>query len=417
VTTICEKETEMSNCWWKTAGACIAGFAVAALGLAGAATAQDKIRIGVVLPLSGQFALGGQNVKRGYDLAAEDINKVGGLKGLGGAQIELVYADNQGKQEVAIGETERLIQQENVSAIMGSWHSATTIAGTQAAERLKTPWVIEVASADVILERGFKYVTRVNVKASWYGEAPVDFLDYAKSKLDQKIQRVAIMYVDDDWGRASVGKGTKEALKKHGYEIVADIAYPSASQDVTTYINEIKAAKPDAFVITSFPNDALLVGRTVEQLGLKVPIVVGVSAGYVLPTFRSNLGPASERWFVVGGWNPDIPGAKALADKYKQKYGTDMNEASALSYQTVLVLKEAIEAAKSSDREKINLALHQLKVEPGPLMIMPYSSISFDETGQNPNARELMMQIHDGQLVTVWPDQFASAKPLLPFRP
>src|SRR5438552_3945625 len=150
--------------------------------LASEAIAQaSKIRIGVVLPLSGQFAVGGQNVKRGYDLAADELNAAGGIKALGGARIELEYADNQGKQDVAIGETERLIQQEKVAAIMGSWHSPTTIAGTQAAERHQTPWIVEVASADVVLERGFKYVTRVNVKASWYGEAPVDFLDYAKS--------------------------------------------------------------------------------------------------------------------------------------------------------------------------------------------------------------------------------------------
>jgi len=120
----------------KIAGACIVIGALASLGLTASATAQEKVRIGVVLPLSGQFALGGQNVKRGYDLAAEDINKDGGVKSLGGALIELVYADNQGKQEVAIGETERLIQDEKVAAIMGSWHSATTIAGTQAADAL-----------------------------------------------------------------------------------------------------------------------------------------------------------------------------------------------------------------------------------------------------------------------------------------
>jgi branched-chain amino acid transport system substrate-binding protein len=406
----------MATKWLTITGTCIAIGALASLGLTASATAQEKVRIGVVLPLSGQFALGGQNVKRGYDLAAEDINKDGGVKSLGGAPIELVYADNQGKQEVAIGETERLIQDEKVAAIMGSWHSATTIAGTQAAERLKTPWLIEVSSANIILERGFKYVARVNVKASWYGEAPVDFLDYAKSSLRQDVKRVAIMYVDDDWGRASVGKGTKEALQKRGYEIVADLAYPSASQDVTSYINQIKAAKPDAVIVTSFPNDALLVGRTMEQLGVKVPIAVGVSSGYVLPTFRSTLGPAADRWFVVGGWNPDIPGAKALADEYKQKYNTDMNEASALAYQTTWVLKEAIEQAKSTDHEKINEALHQLKIAPGPLLIMPYSKIEFDETGQNPNARELIMQVQNGQLVTVWPEKYASTKPMLPFR-
>jgi branched-chain amino acid transport system substrate-binding protein len=183
-----------------------------------------------------------------------------------------------------------------------------------------------------------------------------------------------------------------------------------------SYINQIKAAKPDAVIVTSFPNDALLVGRTMEQLGVKVPIAVGVSSGYVLPTFRSTLGPAADRWFVVGGWNPDIPGAKALADEYKQKYNTDMNEASALAYQTTWVLKEAIEQAKSTDHEKINEALHQLKIAPGPLLIMPYSKIEFDETGQNPNARELIMQVQNGQLVTVWPEKYASTKPMLPFR-
>jgi branched-chain amino acid transport system substrate-binding protein len=380
------------------------------------AAQASKVRIGVVLPLSGQFALGGQNVKRGYDLAAEELNQAGGIKALGGAQIELVYADNQGKQDVAIGETERLIQQENVSAIMGSWHSPSTIAGTQAAERHKTPWIVEVASADIVVERGFKYVTRVNVKGSWYGEAPIDFLDYAKSALKQKIERVAIMYTDDDWGRSSVGKGSKEALKKRGYDIVEEIAYPSASQDVTTYINKIKASRPDAFVITSFPNDALLVGRTVEQLSLKVPIAVGVSSGYALPTFRTNLGPAAEKWFIVGGWNPDIPGAKPLADKFKAKFNVDMNEHSALAYQTLVVLREAIEQAKSTDRDKINDALHAIKIEPGPLMVMPYEKIEFDKTGQNPHARELVLQVRGGQPVTVWPEKYASNKPMLPFR-
>jgi branched-chain amino acid transport system substrate-binding protein len=397
---------------------------VAALAAVFAATATTseapaqtgKVRIGVVLPLSGQFALGGQNAKRGYDLGVEDINKAGGIKALGGAQIELVYADNQGKQDVAIGETERLIQQENVAAIMGSWHSPTTVAGTQAAERHRTPWIIEVASADVILERGFKYVSRVNVKASWYGEAPVDYLDYAKSKLGQKVETVAIMYTDDDWGRSSVGKGTKDALLKRGYKIIEEIAYPSATQDVTTYINKIKASRPDALVITSFPNDALLVGRTVEQLSLRVPIAIGVSSGYALPSFRSNLGPAAEKWFIVGGWNPDIPGAKPLADRFKAKFDVDMNEHSALSYQTAIVLKEAIEQAGSADREKVAEALRRFKMDPGPQMVMPYTKIEFDQTGQNPHARELIMQVRQGQLVTVWPEQYASSKAVLPFR-
>jgi branched-chain amino acid transport system substrate-binding protein len=275
---------------------------------------------------------------------------------------------------------------------------------------------VEVSAADIILERGFKYVARVNVKASWYGAAPVDFLDHVKKALNMKIERVAIMYTDDDWGRASIAKGSGETLKARGYQVVEEIAYPSASQDVTTYINRVKAARPDAFIVTSFPNDAVLVGRAVEQLSLKVPIVVGVSSGYILTSFRTSLGPAADKWFIVGGWNPDIPGASALATRFKQKYDVDMNEHSALAYQTAFVMKEAIEKAKSTERDPINTALHKLTIEPGPLLTMPYTKIEFDETGQNPHARQLILQVQKGELVTVWPEQFASTKPMLPFR-
>ena len=107
----------MKTTWFKMAGICMASFAFVALGLGTAATAQEKVRIGVVLPLSGQFAVGGQNVKRGYDLAAEDINKTGGINALGGAQIELLYADNQGKQEVATVEAELAVLAAQLAAI------------------------------------------------------------------------------------------------------------------------------------------------------------------------------------------------------------------------------------------------------------------------------------------------------------
>jgi branched-chain amino acid transport system substrate-binding protein len=93
-----------------------------------------------------------------------------------------------------------------------------------------------------------------------------------------------------------------------------------------------------------------------------------------------------------------------------------MNEHAALAYQTTIVLREAVEQAKSTDRDKINDAVRALKVDPGPLMVMPYKRIEFDGTGQNPHATELILQVKDGQLVTVWPEQYASTKAMLPFR-
>ncbi len=94
----------MKRHWIPASGAAIVCM-IAAQFMQPSAAQTSKLKVGVVVPLSGQFALGGQNVKRGYDLGAEEVNATGGIKALGGAQMELVYADNQGKQDVAIGET------------------------------------------------------------------------------------------------------------------------------------------------------------------------------------------------------------------------------------------------------------------------------------------------------------------------
>src|SRR5437016_125233 len=104
--------------WAGLIGLALVFVTVAADGWSGEVDAASKVRIGVLLPLSGPVAVNGQNTRRGYDLAIEDINKAGGIKSLGGAEIELVYGDHQGKQDVAIGETERLIEREKVAAIM-----------------------------------------------------------------------------------------------------------------------------------------------------------------------------------------------------------------------------------------------------------------------------------------------------------
>src|SRR4030067_3664905 len=121
----------------------------------------EAVRVGALYPLTGDLAKLGEENKDGLQLAIDEINAAGGIKSMGGAQIEMVWGDTTGKPEVGISEVERLAQQENVVAIIGAYQSAVTTPATQAAERLSVPFIVSMAVSDKITERGFKYTFRV----------------------------------------------------------------------------------------------------------------------------------------------------------------------------------------------------------------------------------------------------------------
>lgn len=325
--------------------AAVGAAALLALGPgAGTARAAEPVRVGVVMPLTGPFAEGGTNVRRGYEMAIEEVNAAGGIKSLGGAKIELVFGDHQGKQDLAIGEVERLAQREKVAMLAGTWQSGPTVAATQAAERQRTPFVVEIASADPITDRGLKYTVRINLKGSWNGTAAVGFIDYLNKTSNANIKNIAILAEDSDFGQATA-RGVKAAVAAKGLAIVSEQAYSSTAQDVTAQISKVKSANADMMITISQISDAVLVAKTAERIGLKIP-KLGVSGGYTAPTFLANAGKAADGWLVIDYFNKDLPGkAKELNDKFRAKYGQDMKGFSALGYQGGIVVAEALEKA------------------------------------------------------------------------
>jgi len=115
------------------------------------------IKIGALLTLSGNMALSGKNFRDAIEFAVEHINEQGGIKSLGGAKIEMVYGDSQAKPSVAVSETERLIEKEDVLAVVDQYPSSISIAATSVAERKKTPFIVGISYADGITNRGYKY--------------------------------------------------------------------------------------------------------------------------------------------------------------------------------------------------------------------------------------------------------------------
>jgi branched-chain amino acid transport system substrate-binding protein len=178
------------------------------------------------------------------ELAVDEINAAG-PQGLGGAKLEIVWADSQGKPDTGISEVERLTQQEKVVAIIGAYQSGVTTPATQAAERLKTPFVVAMAVSDAITERGFKYTFRVCPKASWYAKDQVTFLKDLKDLAGLTIKKVALLHEDTDFGE-STSAGEKKYLAEAGMEVVIEVKYPASAADLTTECPRSRRPSPDA---------------------------------------------------------------------------------------------------------------------------------------------------------------------------
>src|SRR5215469_5453088 len=222
----------------------VAAFAAAVLAMA-SANAAENVKIGVIYPLTGNAASAGQSAKDAVNLGAEIVNTAhpelkelplgatAGLPNLGGAKIELDEADHQGNPQVGQQQTLRLITQDHVVAMLGSYHSSVSLVATAVAERQAIPFLVADSVALNITGRGFKWTFRATPIASDFARAYAGFLgDLRKS--GHKIDSIAIVNENTDYG-TSVAGSILEAAKAANINVAA-IPYNANSSDVSAQV-------------------------------------------------------------------------------------------------------------------------------------------------------------------------------------
>jgi branched-chain amino acid transport system substrate-binding protein len=381
---------------------------LALVGMSMSAMAETVVKIGNVEPLSGPSASVGQQGKNAREMAVEEINAAGGIKSLGGAKLELIYADSKSDPNVGVTETERLINTDKVNIVTGCWNSGVTYPATAVAERYGVPFVVPVSVRDTITERGFKYVFRIAAKDSWWTRDQFTFLKDMKDEFGTELKTVAFVYENGDWGTGFAAQWKKLA-EEAGYEIVLDEPYPSAATDLTPVVTKIRRAKPDVLLLTSNAADAVLITNTLADYKVSPKVILGSGGGHADPTFISGTSDNAKFMFDIVEWETDVnkPGAKETNDKYKAKYGSNLTGEAVDAYVAMYVIADALERAASLEPAKIRDALAATDLKTGPAAIVAYDSIKFDATGQNENAALAIVQINDlGQgleRITVWP--------------
>jgi len=389
---------------WVTVGI---GTDTNAQGKSGTNAQEKKVRIGALLPLTGPMAKFGEDARRAIQLVEEQINQQGGIRSMGGAKVEVVYADHQARPDVGMAETGRLIEKEKVSAVFDFPPSAVTLPASMVAEKLRTPYYCGISYADAITERGFKYVFEQVPTAFFVAKAQIEFLDYLGKRVGRKLSKVGLLYEDTDYGK-SLAAGYKEILPAMGFTVAADVAYPAKTPNLDPYLIRLKSAKPDAVLQGNYLADTILLTKAADKLDLNIPFVD--SGGRQSPAYLKAVGSLAEGEVSLAYWNRDIrvPASEQLVRKFESRYKEAAESTHGLYFQVMLTLKAALEKAGSADPEALRKALSEIEITPGPNLVLPYPKIKFNEKGLNTTGSFLVTQIKNGVFVTVWPEKFAT---------
>lgn len=378
----------------------------------GGGAGGETIKIASLHPLSGASAADGQQMDNGAKLAVEAINDAGGIKSLGGAKLELVSADSQGKPEVGQSEAQRVIQ-EGAVGIVGTYQSAVSANVATVAERNKVPFIIDISVADSILNQGYKYTFRVQPSATVIGEEGAQYLFDMSTAAGQPVKKAAFLHEQGPFGSGVRDAFTRRATEL-GFEVGPAISYDAASvADLTTAVTQVKGSGADVIAVAGYYRDGVLVAKAVDAVKPPVNAVYGVANGaFDLPQFPKEVAAAAEGYFDAN-YHPDFTkdATKAFADLYKQRYNDDIRTGAVLSYDSVRVLADAIERAKSTEPAKIRDAVAQTNLES---LMAQSGPIAFDEKGENKGAIPILMQVQDGVINQVWPKELAQAEPTYP---
>ena len=389
------------------------------------ARAAEDVVIGVVYPLTGNGAAVGLDAKAAYEVAADIINGThapipvlmgggGGLAKLGGAKIKLVFADSQMDPQKARTEAERLITQEKAVAIVGSYTSATGATISQITERYEVPYLAADNSSPSLNQRGLKWFFRTSPHDEMFTQGMFDFFADIGAKTGRKAKTVALFYEDSIFGTDSSSVQRKLAAAA-GMTVVADVKYRASSPSLSTEAQKLKSANADILLPSSYTSDAILILKSMNDIGYKPKVIMAQAAGFQESAFMQGAGALAEGAMSRSSFALDAtktrPAIVPVNALYKAHNNKDMNDNTSRQLTALLTLADAINRAGSAKPDAIRQALVATNV-PGEQTIMPWKGIKFDATGQNTLGTPVMQQISGGVYRTVWPFNLAVMEPV-----
>ena len=401
------------------------------------AWAQSKtFKVGVIYDMSGALAAGGSNASYlGTKYAIDMINERGGVEGY---RIVPVYVDAQSKAEVAINETERLLNQEKVDMIMGVFSSAHCVPMAQKIDQSKKfMWANVCVASSVFKDKNLRYVFRAQVHSDQFGEASCNFLnENAKSRLgkDPKDLKVAVIYEDGPYG-AGVAAGNETVCKQLGMQVVLKEGYAATAPDLSPLVTKLRRARPDVILHTGYNPDITLFLRQAKEQGLKWSALIGHGAGYgqfdkLFATFKDdanliyNVDPVAAQLLDPKSLQSGLGAVTAeMIKRYKAEVkGDEVPTHVSMGFNQSWifftdVMPRAIKKYGGVDPEALRKAALDTDIPLGGT-IQGYGVKFFPPghpmSGQNERSSPVVHQYSGNDTFVVWPNAIKTKDPVLP---
>ena len=374
------------------------------IALSGPSSAQQSLRIGVSLSITGkQYSVQGGYGREGYLLCQKDVNAQGGVLR---RSIEFVIYDDGSDEKTAARNYEKLITEDKVDAVLGPYGSAITEAVADVTEKHRKLMIAPMAATTSIWEKGRRYLIMMLAPVEGLSEGLLDLA--ARNGL----KTVAVIKLDGLVANAAAD-GASELAKTKGLQLVFSETYPNGTTNFSGILSKVKATKPDVLMAASIRlEDLVAITRQARELDLNVSMLSGVPYG-LLPDYYKQLGKDAE--FVYSGsfWETSLPypGNQEFVTVYEKEFKRTPAVQSAGAYAACRLLTETVQRIGSLDSDKLREALLPLKTK------TVLGDFAVDERGYQTAHKAITIQWQNGQQVVVWPDDVTSGKPRFPSPP
>ncbi|MBS1962231.1 MAG: ABC transporter substrate-binding protein [Bdellovibrionales bacterium] len=325
-------------------------------GATNAAPAGDTILVGEVGSMTGSEATFGTSTHNGIELAFEQINAAGGVKG---KKFKLITLDDQGKPDEAATAATKLITQDKIQALLGEVASSRSLAMAPIAQSNGVPMITPSSTNPKVTEQG-DYIFRVCFIDPFQGTV------MAKFALDTlKVKNVAVLRdVKNDY---SVGLADffTQTFTKNGGKVVVDQSFSAGDMDFKSQLTAIRAKKPEAIYVPGYYTEVGLIARQAKELGLNVPLMGG--DGWDSPKLTEIGGKSIEGSYFSNHYSPEdqSPAVQKFVSEFKAKYGVIPDGLSAMGYDAAKVLADAMTRAPDLTNKAVRDAIATTKDFPG----------------------------------------------------
>jgi branched-chain amino acid transport system substrate-binding protein len=359
-------------------------------------SAEQPIKIGVSLGLTGRFSVMSDALYKGFKLWEEDVNRNGGILG---RPVQVVARDDHSDPERAKDLYRQFIEEEKIDFLFAPYSSLITQAILPIAERNNIPILIAGAAADSLWEMGCRNAIGIYTPASKFS---VGFLELL---VLQGLDNIAIVYAEDPFS-IDLAESSRKWAKRFGLRVSLYIDFKKGTRRLDPFALEAKKLNCRVLMVCGHMNEALDMVGALKRIGWR-PNAFYASVGPTFQTFYDTCGPDAEGVFGTSLWEPraNYPGAQKFERNFTLAFGMAPGYHAGLAYAAGQVLEEAVRDSGSLDREKVRSSLYRLDT------MTIIGRFGVDSKGKQVRQHAFITQWQEGKKELVWPREIQTTEP------